>query len=106
MQLTFAELDHWATATAARFVACGVEAGQPIALLLGNTPEFAAIVHAAPRIPAKLVPLNTRLTTHELSRMMSEVGAKLLVYDEANTSIADSLGRDVPELRRRRSATS
>ena len=101
MRMTFAELDQWATATAARFVACGVEASQPIALLLRNTPEFAAIVHAAPRIPAKLVPLNTRLTTPELSRMLSEVGAKLLVYDEANTSIADSLGRDVPELRTR-----
>ena len=98
-QLTFAELDLSASAAATRLVAAGVEVDQPIALLLGNTPEFAAIVHAAPRIPARLVPLNTRLAIPELGRMLSEVGATLLVYDEPNASIAAGLGIEIPELR-------
>lgn len=97
-RLTFAELDRWAHAAAAQLVASGVEAEQPIGLLLGNTPEFAAIVHAAPRIPARLVPLNTRLAIPELSRMLSEVDAKLLVYDEPNASTAAGLGIEIPEL--------
>ena len=98
MQLTFAELDRWASAAAGRLVASGVKTGEPIALLLRNTSEFAALVHAAPRVPAKLVPLNTRLATPELSRMLSEVGATLLVYDEPNASLSASLGRETPGL--------
>lgn len=98
MQLTFAELDQWATAASGRLVEAGVKSGQSIAVLSRNSPEFAALVYAAPRIPARLVPLNTRLAIPELSRMLSQVGVPLLVYDEPNASIAASLGREVPGL--------
>ena len=100
-QLTFAELDRWASAAAAQLIASGVEANQPIALLLGNTPEFAAIVHAAPRIPVRLVPLNTRLAIPELCRMLSKVDARLLIYDEPNAATAAGIGIEIPELRTR-----
>ncbi len=98
-QLTFAELDRWASTAAARLAASGVEANQPVALLLGNTPEFAAIVHAAARIPARLVPLNTRLAIPELSRMLSKVDATLLIYDEPHAATAAGIDIDIPELR-------
>ncbi len=87
---SFAELDRQATATARKLAALGARPGDRVALLLHNGPEFAAIVHAAPRLGATLVPLNTRLAAPELAWQIADVGARLLIYHADNAALAAS----------------
>ncbi len=79
---TWAELHAWADAIATQLRELGVQAGDRVALLAGNTPAFVAVVHALPRLSAVLVPLNIRLTPAELAWQISDSGATLVVYDE------------------------
>lgn len=85
---TFGQLDGWATATARRLAALGARPGDRVALLMGNSPEFVALLHAAPRLEIALAPLNTRLAAPELAWQLADAGARLLIYDDANAALA------------------
>ena len=63
--LTYAELDARATAKAEALAAEGVGAGDLVTTLLPAGPEFAALLHALPKLGAALVPLNPRWTDRE-----------------------------------------
>lgn len=84
-RFTYADLHVAASAVARRLAALDVVPGDRVALLLRNRAEFAALVHAAPRLQVVLVPLNTRLTPAELAWQVADSGARLLVHawDEA-----------------------
>lgn len=86
---SFGELDVWATTLARKLAALGARAGDRVALLLHNSPEYVVLLHAAPRLGITLVPLNTRLAAPELAWQLADVGARLLIYDGANTTLAD-----------------
>ena len=58
--MTYGELDEAASRTAGRLAALGVVAGQRVGTTLSPGHEFAALVHALPRIGAALVPLDPR----------------------------------------------
>ena len=88
---TFADLDRRVSATAALLLAAGVRAGERVALLASNGPEFVQMVHAAPRLGAVLVPLNTRLTVPELVALVTDCKPAQLVHDEANRDTAASI---------------
>ncbi|MCX7858559.1 MAG: o-succinylbenzoate--CoA ligase [Chloroflexus sp.] len=77
---TFAELDRWAGAVAAR-LRQSVSSGARVALLARNRPEYAAAVHAAPRAGVTLVLLNTRLTAAELAFQLRDSAPALLVAE-------------------------
>ena len=79
---TFADLDRRVSGTVSRLRAAGVRPHDRLALLAGNGPGFVQMVHAAPRLGAVLVPLNTRLTGSELMWQMKDSEPSLLVYDE------------------------
>ncbi|MFL5886980.1 MAG: o-succinylbenzoate--CoA ligase [Thermoleophilaceae bacterium] len=63
--LAYEELDELAAMTARRLAALGVGAGDRVATTLPAGIDFAALLHAMPRLGAVLVPLNTRLTEAE-----------------------------------------
>jgi o-succinylbenzoate---CoA ligase len=91
---TFAALDRQASGMARALLALGTVPGQRIALLLRNSPEFAALAHAAPRAGVALVPLNTRLSAPELAWQLADAGARLLLYDSNTAALAEAvLGR-------------
>src|SRR5262249_30870620 len=96
---TFAELDRQASAVAAGLASRGIQAGDRIALLVGNRAEFVAVVHGAPRIGAVLVPLDLRLAVPALAWQLADVGARLLLHDSARAPLADALQAAVPGLR-------
>lgn len=70
---------------------CQVEKGDRVALLVGNSIEFALLVFAAAKIGAIFVPLNTKLKEQELSFMLTQSGAKVLITDHEFTSIVDNI---------------
>lgn len=100
---TYGELDSLVDNTAGELLRAGVEPGDFVAVLMGNSPGFVRMVHALARIGAVLIPLNTRLTVEELRWQLQQVGNPSLVYDgsmAANAALlpsknqlsADSLG--------------
>ncbi len=92
--LTYAQLDSEADAAARRLAALGVGEGDRVATTLPPDLDFAVLLHAAPRIGAALVPLNTRLPEAEQRRQAELAGADAVI-----DSPLDGLEAD-PELRR------
>ncbi len=77
--LTYAKLDAEADLAARRLAALGVADGGRVATTLAPSTAFAVLLHAAPRIGAALVPLNTRLPADEQRRQAAAVGADVVV---------------------------
>ena len=59
-----------------------VQPGQRVAALMPNNLAYVCLIHALARIGAVLVPLNTRLTTHELAWQLDHVGCTLIIASE------------------------
>jgi o-succinylbenzoate---CoA ligase len=77
--LTYAELHVRADGLARRLVALGVGEGGRVATTLAPSAELCALMHAAPRVGAALVPLNTRLPSDAQRRQAGRVGADVVV---------------------------
>jgi len=88
---SFAALHAWADQLTAQLAALGVAKGDRVAILARNSPAYAAVVHATPRLGAILVPLNTRLAPAELAWQLADCGATLLLHDASNAELAASL---------------
>jgi long-chain acyl-CoA synthetase len=71
--------------------AYGVVKGDRIALLVGNSIEFALLIFAIARIGAIFVPLNIKLKENELAYMLTQSAAKILFVDEEFVGTADRL---------------
>lgn len=77
--LTYAELDALADRAARRLAALGVGEGGRVASALRPSLPLCALLHAAPRLGAALVPLNTRLPEDERRAQADAVGADVVV---------------------------
>lgn len=82
-KISYAALDQRANDLADQLSERGLRAGDGVALLLSNDPDFAAFVHAAWYRGLVLVPLNTRLSSHELQFQLESSGAVLLIHGDA-----------------------
>ena len=76
---SYQDIQNWSRALAAGLVACGVQAGDHVALLLANFPEFVAIKFAIARIGAVAVPINCALKGQELSYILEQSDSKVLI---------------------------
>ena len=92
-QWTYAEL-HSLVSGMASYLSSSVQPGQPVALLLPNNLAYVCLIHALARIGALLVPLNTRLTTHELAWQLDHVGCTLLIASEEMADQASILATE------------
>jgi len=89
---TYAELDDGDVAeTAGRLAALGVEPGDRVAVLAETRPAFAALVFAAARLGAVLVPLNARLARAELAEQAGSVDPVLVVCEADTAADAGAL---------------
>ncbi len=77
--LTYAELNAAADSAARHLAALGVGEGGRVATTVPPSTTFAALLHAAPRIGAALVPLNTRLSADQQRSQAAAVGADVVV---------------------------
>ena len=81
--VTYAELFSLACRAGNALRALGVEPEQRVALLLPDSPPFAAMFLGAMRIGAVPVPLNTRLRAADYEAILADSRAKVLVADGA-----------------------
>lgn len=81
-QFTYAELNDRAIRCARILTEkCGVARGERVAILAKNRVEFLDAFFAAGKTGIILVPFNTRLTANELGIILSDSGARALIYD-------------------------
>lgn len=81
LRLTYAALDHEVRRTAAALAAEGIAAGDRVAMLIGNRPEFVTILFALAHLGAVAVPMGLRLQTPEIAHVLANCGASLLIHE-------------------------
>ncbi len=77
----YAELENRVQRVAANLALQGVEAGDRVALLLGNGPEFVEGLLAAAHLGAIAVPVTTREQGEGLRYILDNCGARVLLFD-------------------------
>ena len=80
------EVDYWSS----QLLACGVERGDRVALLLYDSPEFIAAFLAAVSVGAVAVPINTFLSADEVIYIISDSGARVVIVEEELEHKVDS----------------
>lgn len=79
--LTYNEVAGRVGRLVAVFAACGVRAGDRVALLHRNCHRVFETYYAAVHAGAVLVPLNYRLTAHDLAYILDDTDSRLLIAD-------------------------
>ncbi len=94
--LTYAQLDDRSSRLANALLALGTRAGSRVAYLGRSAPEVVELLFAASKIGAVLVPLNWRLSTRELTSVLHDAAASVLVaappYLDVATELAEARG--------------
>jgi len=95
---TYGELETLANQIAALFRSFGLVRGDHIALLIGNRPEILAVVWGAWRAGLYITPIPTALTLTEITYMVTDCDAKMVLVDaalgESSENIAKQLASD------------
>jgi long-chain acyl-CoA synthetase len=81
MRLSYRELNEWIERVAAGLAAHGMVAGERLAIVAGNCPEFAVAVLAALRLGMVAVPIGTRLAADEVRYIIEHCGAAATVHE-------------------------
>jgi acyl-CoA synthetase (AMP-forming)/AMP-acid ligase II len=92
-RLTYAQLESRTNQTAAALAATGIGRGSVIALHSENRAEFIEVLLAAAKLGAVVVPLNIRLTSHELEQMMQICAPDLIVGGESVVADTSSVAK-------------
>ncbi|MFD0692218.1 non-ribosomal peptide synthetase [Actinomadura fibrosa] len=104
---TYRELDRRANRLAHRLLALGAEREEPVALLLERSAEVAVAFLAVLKSGGCYVPLHDSAPSERLARLMSQVGARLLLTDAAmrDAGLPDTgdvrivdIAEDVPDI--------
>ena len=80
--ITYAEIDAGSDAFAARLAALGVKAGDPVALFMGNCPQYVVAHMGIQKLGAIVCPCGPLFKEHELQYQLQDLGAKVIVAAE------------------------
>jgi len=88
--ITYKELHRRLNATASWLQSMGIEKGDRVAVMLGNSPEFLELYLACSRLGAIFVPINFRLVAKEVEYTIRNCRPRLFVY---GSEFATDLGQ-------------
>ncbi len=88
--VTWAQLHQRIGAVAAALSERGIRAGDRVAIMMTNRPEFLETMFAVNALGAIVVPVNFRLAPDEITYILDDSGASLLVVEEATAAAAAS----------------
>src|SRR5205085_9363940 len=80
-RLSYRTLDERIDRLASYLARLGVKRGERVAVLAPNTTDILEVQFACFRLAAIFVPLNTRLTVHELQFILGDAAPVVLVHD-------------------------
>ena len=89
-EVTYAQLDVWASSFARDFAEAGLERGDRVATLTTSSPEHVAVFFACARAGLVLLPLSFRLAPAELAYQLDDAGAALLLVEDGLEELADA----------------
>lgn len=98
-QLDFATFAAQARRLAAVLVQQGVQAGDRIAVLSKNRWEVAALYFAAARLDAVAVPLNWRLSLHELRWILADAAPRVVLAEGPYAALLDGVRGELDGVR-------
>ncbi len=90
-RFSYGELDRRASRCAARWQELGLRKGDRVGILACSRVEYLDAFFAAARSGIVLVPLNTRLTAHELDSIIRDAGCRVLLYDASTAETVRAL---------------
>jgi crotonobetaine/carnitine-CoA ligase len=99
-ELTYAETEARAAATAGTLRAAGARAGEPVVLFMHNSLDQIVIWFALARLGAVHVPINTALIGTALTHVFRVTGARLAVVDTDLLPALQDVRANLPELER------
>lgn len=76
---TYRDMQDWSRALAAGLIERGVQAGDHVAVVLANFPEYVAVKYAIARAGAVAVPVNYALRRQELSYILEQSDSTVLI---------------------------
>jgi len=98
-RFTFGELDGMSQAAALVLEEAGLERGDRVAIMLPNVPAFIVWYFAALRLGAIVVSISTRLAAAEVSFVVSDCDAKLLIsLDDSLATLKEQLPSSLDRL--------
>lgn len=99
---TYSQLAAWSHRIAAGLAAIGVRAGQNVAVIMANHPEFVALKYAISRLGAVAVPINILNRRDEVAYVLAQSETVVLVTIDRFRDIdhLDSLDQIVPDWER------
>jgi long-chain acyl-CoA synthetase len=95
---TFAELDANANRLARAWRRHGVTAGDAVALMVANRPEFAEVAAATQRAGLRLTPINWHLTADEAAYIVGDCHARVFVADARFAEVAAAAAAKSPHV--------
>jgi fatty-acyl-CoA synthase len=87
-EVTYAELNDLSERFAASFLARGLERGDRVATLTGNSPEHVAVFFACAKAGLMLVPLSWRLAAPELAYQLADAEPALFLVEDEHAALA------------------
>ncbi|MUL65861.1 hypothetical protein BOO86_15405 [Mycobacterium sp. CBMA 234] len=91
-RLTWRELETVTARAAGELEFHGLAKGDRFAVLCTNSAEFVIAVHAASRLGAIVVPVNTKLAAPEVAHILSDSGSAMLAYGAGMAELAIGSG--------------
>jgi fatty-acyl-CoA synthase len=95
--ITWAQLHERVGVIASAMRARGIGAGDRVAIMMPNRPEFLETMFAVSALGAIAVPVNFRLTAGEIAYLLTDCGARLLVVDASTAPAAAQARASLPE---------
>ena len=93
---TFAQLNANANRLVRAWRARGVTAGDAVALMVSNRPEFAEVIAATQRSGLRVTPINWHLTADEAAYIVDDCQARVLVADARFAAVAAAAAAQAP----------
>ena len=96
--LTWRELDDRASRLAAHLSSSGIGSGDKVGQLMYNCPEYLESAYASFKVRASTVNVNYRYKAPEIVHVLSDSGARALVYHSVFRDVVDEARRSLPRL--------
>lgn len=90
---SYAEVDFITDRMAGALLEPGLQPGERIAVLAGNSVAYVMLFFAVQKIGAILVPLNFRLSPRELAQNLEDCAPSVLIHSENYSHVARDAGR-------------
>ncbi len=94
--ISFAKLEDEANRTAQLFRKLGMERGDTLSTLVGNSIEFLIINSGVHRSGLYLVPIASRLTPEETAYIINDSGSRIAIIDAGTKHGAKAAGSRLP----------